>query len=221
LQGFFELVERDAVALWWYSQSKRPAVDLKGFGDPYFAELEAHYRALGYKIWVLDLTTDLGIPAFTAIGAGPSQRLIIGFGCHFEARLGVQRALTELNQLYITDMPRPGAWKSIAPETLAYLFPDPSVPRLSASAYVPRGSDDILTDVLVCVERAAGAGMETLAIDLTRPDVGFTAVKVIVPGLRHFWPRFGPGRLYEVPALLGWVEGALREEDLNPLPIFW
>src|SRR5690606_30411941 len=29
--------------------------------------------------------------------------------------------------------------------------------------------------------------------------IGMPAVKVIVPGLRHFWARFAPGRLYDVP----------------------
>ncbi|WP_441293212.1 hypothetical protein ACSRUE_22460 [Sorangium sp. KYC3313] len=40
-----------------------------------------------------------------------------------------------------------------------------------------------------------------------------------MPGLRHFWPRFGPGRLYDVPVRLGWLERANREEDLNPVPL--
>jgi oxazoline/thiazoline synthase len=28
-------------------------------------------------------------------------------------------------------------------------------------------------------------------------------VKVVVPGLRSFWARFAPGRLYDVPVRLG------------------
>jgi ribosomal protein S12 methylthiotransferase accessory factor len=39
--------------------------------------------------------------------------------------------------------------------------------------------------------------------------------QVIVPGLRHFWPRFGPGRLYQVRAR--WVDPRpLAEAELNP-----
>jgi ribosomal protein S12 methylthiotransferase accessory factor len=45
-------------------------------------------------------------------------------------------------------------------------------------------------------------------------------VKVIVPGLRHFWMRFAPGRLYDVPVKLGWRSTPLREEDVNPVPMF-
>jgi oxazoline/thiazoline synthase len=44
--------------------------------------------------------------------------------------------------------------------------------------------------------------------------------KVIVPGLRHFWARFAPGRLYDVPVRLGWISRPLAEEELNPVPMF-
>jgi len=40
---------------------------------------------------------------------------------------------------------------------------------------------------------------------------------VVVPGLRHFWPRYGPGRLYDVPVRLGWLPAPLDESELNPV----
>jgi ribosomal protein S12 methylthiotransferase accessory factor len=43
---------------------------------------------------------------------------------------------------------------------------------------------------------------------------------VIIPGLRHFWARFAPGRLYEVPVALGLLDKPTDEADLNPVPIF-
>jgi ribosomal protein S12 methylthiotransferase accessory factor len=57
-------------------------------------------------------------------------------------------------------------------------------------------------------------------LDQTRPDIGLPVVKVIVPGLRHFWPRFAPGRLFDVPAALGWCPHKSEEHRLNPVPIF-
>jgi hypothetical protein len=50
------------------------------------------------------------------------------------------------------------------------------------------------------------------------PVLGY--LKVIVPGLRHFWARFAPGRLYDVPVRLGWLPQPLAEEQLNPIPMF-
>ena len=50
--------------------------------------------------------------------------------------------------------------------------------------------------------------------------VDLPVVKVVVPGLRHFWARFAPGRLYEVPVQLGLLDRPLREEELNPVAMF-
>jgi ribosomal protein S12 methylthiotransferase accessory factor len=57
-------------------------------------------------------------------------------------------------------------------------------------------------------------------LDQTRTDIGIPVAKVVVPGLRHFWARFGPGRLYDVPVSLGWLERPLPESALNPIPLF-
>jgi ribosomal protein S12 methylthiotransferase accessory factor len=51
--------------------------------------------------------------------------------------------------------------------------------------------------------------------------VQFPVVKVVVPGLRHFWRRLAPGRLYDVPVKLGWLSAPLREEDMNPISMFF
>jgi ribosomal protein S12 methylthiotransferase accessory factor len=66
----------------------------------------------------------------------------------------------------------------------------------------------------------AEKGLETLVLDQTRPDLDLHVVKVIVPELRHYWPRFGPGRLYQVPVQMGWLPEPLSEEALNPQLIF-
>jgi ribosomal protein S12 methylthiotransferase accessory factor len=62
--------------------------------------------------------------------------------------------------------------------------------------------------------------MTFLVHDLTRPEVGLDVVKVAVPGLRHFWRRLGPGRLYDVPVELGWIDRPRSETELNPVPLF-
>ena len=62
--------------------------------------------------------------------------------------------------------------------------------------------------------------MEMLVLDQTRPDIGMPVVKVVVPGLRHFWARFAPGRLYDVPVHMGALESPTAEESLNPVAVF-
>jgi ribosomal protein S12 methylthiotransferase accessory factor len=219
LQGFLELVERDAVAIWWYNRLRRPRVDLRSFGEPYFTRLVDHYESMGVRVWVLDLTHDLDIPAFCAVARSPTAPWFwLGCGCHFEARLGVQRALTELNQGFEPEGQSIAAWREGDFEDTRYLFPDDAAPARARGAFAEIRRDDLRDDVLDCVERAARAGLEALVLDQTRPDVGLKAVKVIVPGLRHFWARLGPGRLYDVPVRLGWLDRPLDESQMNRVP---
>lgn len=220
LQGFLELAERDAVAVWWYNRLARPAVALQRFGNPYFQALGEHYQSLGWRLWVLDLTHDLGIPTFAALGRSLELGWFrIGFGAHLDAGLAIQRALTELNQVFDPRHPRATPWDVKELGEVSFLLPDETLGPRTPEDFPTVGTEDLQEDVRLCVQRAAGAGLETLVLDQTRPDVGLCAVKVVVPGLRHFWPRFGPGRLYEVPLRQGWLSSPLAESQLNPLPL--
>lgn len=221
LQGFLELAERDAVALWWYSRALRPGVDLASFGEPYFDALLAHYAAMGWQLWVLDITTDLAVPSFVGLARCLADaRFCIGFGSHLDAALAVQRALTEVNQLFGLDPTRPVPWSADQLEREDFLFPATALPARTRADYPDDCPDELRDEVLACVERARRIGLETLVLDLSRPDVDLAVAKVVVPGLRHFWPRFGPGRLYDAPAAMGWLARPLTEAELNPAHLF-
>ncbi|HYI01429.1 TOMM precursor leader peptide-binding protein [Hyalangium sp.] len=221
LQGFLELAERDAVAVWWYNRLRRPGVDLSSFHDPYFQALLEHHRSHGWHLWALDLTHDLGIPTFVALGRFPENgRFCVGFGAHLDARIALQRALTEFNQLFDPQQKLPPPWTESEMEDPSFLFPDDTVPLKTPADFPLPSQEDIREDVQTCVERAARAGLETLVLDQTRPDVSLNVVKVVVPGLRHFWPRFAPGRLYDIPVRMGWRGSPLDEAQLNPFPLF-
>ena len=234
LQGFMELVERDCVALWWYNRIKRPAVDLDSFDEPYLLALKDYYQTQKRDFWVLDITNDLNIPCFAAISRrteGATEEILLGFGTHFDAKVAMLRAVTEMNQSLgidldngkaIPDDPDWQCWlKEATLENQPYLVGDRNVPLKVYLDYQQRYHDDLRQDVLTCVEIAAAHGMETLVLDQTRPDIGLNVVKVIVPGMRHFWSRFAPGRLYEVPVKMGWLPAPLTEEQLNPIPMFF
>jgi ribosomal protein S12 methylthiotransferase accessory factor len=236
LQGFLELVERDSVALWWYNRVRRPAVDLDSFAEPYFPALRALLARRHRDLWALDVTSDLGVPAFAAVSRrtdGGMEQIMLGFGAHFDARLALLRAVTEMVQIhsrlldappdrlpeYLT-APQTIDWlRAAAVDNQPYLRPLEGPPR-AASCYPPCETDDLLDDVLACQALVERHGMEMLVLDQTRPEIGLPVVKVVVPGLRHFWARFAPGRLYEVPVRLGWLAQAVPEERLNSIPMF-
>ncbi len=74
VQGFLELVERDAYAIWWYNRLQRPEVDLGQFDDSYVRDLQKQLAETGRRLWVLDVTSDLGIPTYVAITHWMSKR---------------------------------------------------------------------------------------------------------------------------------------------------
>ncbi|MFF4340454.1 TOMM precursor leader peptide-binding protein [Kitasatospora sp. NPDC001540] len=241
LQGFLELVERDAVALWWYNRVQRPAVDLDAFGDPYVDQLREVYRGLRREIWALDLTADFGIPVVGAFSRrldagsdGANEDVLIAFGAHLDPHIALTRALTEMNQFlgpvagdehgrvtYAGADPEQKAWWTTA--TVAnqpYLLPDPNAPRSTPASWLPLAGADLADDLALVQKIVEDHGMEFLVADQTRPDVGLPVARVIVPGMRHFWARFAPGRLYDVPVRLGWLDTPTPESELNPIPVF-
>ena len=232
LQGFLELVERDAVAMWWYNRVRRPAVDLASFDDPWLAAIGQSYRALDREVVALDLTHDLGIPVFAGLcwRRGERESILIGFGCHLNPRIALQRALTEMCQMLSVDVAGDaGVIKALGDGWLdwatranqPYLVPNEHAPKRTRDDFPSIDCSDLLDCIEFCRERVEGQGLELLALDQTRDDVGMPVARVVVPGLRHFWARFGPGRLYEVPVGQGWLPAPVPEDKLNPIPFFW
>jgi len=221
LQALHEIVERDAVAIWWYNRHQPAGVDLDSFDDPYLQDLQSWYASIGRTLHVLDLTHDLGVPVFAAIGrrvSGPTEDIIMGFGAHDDPVIALNRAVTEMNQFmpavlsvapdgatrYAFDDPDALHWwqtATVAAET--HLMPDPALPLRTLTPQADTGGD-LLERLTSLMGRLEARGMEVLVLDQTRPEIGLPVAKVVVPGMRHFWARFAPGRLYDVPVELGW-----------------
>ena len=111
LQGFYELVERDAFGIWWHNRLRVPAVDPASFGDDFLASAADYYGRCERELWMLDVTSDIGIPTFVALSRRPDAKtedIIYGAGTHADPRIAALRAICELNQC-LTWLPRPGS----------------------------------------------------------------------------------------------------------------
>jgi ribosomal protein S12 methylthiotransferase accessory factor len=227
VQGFLELVERDAYAIWWYNRLQRPELDLGAFDGSYVGDLQKQLAQTGRRLWVLDVTSDLGIPTFVAIThwmQNGRENIEFGSGAHFDPRIALLRALTELNQFLSLGLMGGGTGEKSSLDGAApfrledhpYLTPSggPVARPGSGSKF---GHLDTREQVMACVSLAKQAGLDFLVLDQTRPDIEASVVRVIVPGLRHFYRRFGLGRLYDVPVRLGLRDQPLKESELNPI----
>ncbi|SFD27277.1 TOMM precursor leader peptide-binding protein [Streptomyces aidingensis] len=237
VQAFLELVERDAVALWWYNRTRQPALDLDAFGEPAVARVAEGCRRGGRELWALDLTSDFGIPVVAVVSRRtdkPAEDIVFGFGAHFDPRVALRRAVTEMAQLlpsvwhvrpdgtgYGVQDPETRAWWT--GETVArqpYLTPDPGAAPRTPDDWHYRPRADLRDDIAAITGLLDARGLELLVLDQTRPDIGLPVVKVLVPGLRHFWARFAPGRLFDVPVALGRLAEPTAYQQLNPIPLF-
>ncbi len=236
LQGFFELVERDAFAIWWYNGLTVAGVDLSSFDDEFLASAADYYGRCGREMWMLDVTSDIGIPSFVAVSRRPdaeTEDIIYGAGAHADPGIAALRAVCELNQC-LTWLPRPGPgdgrpmiddplalewWKTARLADCPWLKPAADAPLTRFSEYPAPDTEDTRDDVEQCRALVEARGMEFLVLDQTRPDIGMPVVRVIVPGLRHFWARFAPGRLYDVPVDMGRRPRPAAEAALNPAPV--
>lgn len=242
LQGLYELIERDCASLWWYNRLERPAVDIASFREPHLDAIVRYHRvSLGRDVWALDLTADIGIPVIAAVsGLAEAERpaYIYAFGCHLDPTVALERALTELNQLLafttgrealpgelqrsgLTEMERAlRPWfEKATVENQPHLHPSRREPPRTLADFPNASTTDLLADLRFCVARLAHVGIEVIVVDATRPDIGMPVVRIVAPGLRHYWRELGPGRLYDVPVAMGWLPHPHAEDEMNPFAV--
>jgi ribosomal protein S12 methylthiotransferase accessory factor len=202
-----EVVERDAIALWGDrtaadQASRRIALDT--VADPTCRRLLDAYDAAVVGVAVSDLTTDVGLPVFSALVVDRSTDLLrrfpaaLGFGCHPDRAVALSRALTEAAQTRLTvisgsrdDIP-PDRYRQArdAREIAAHVRHLDEHPGRAFTdvANVPRPSID--ADVTHELDRLWAVGVrQAILVDLTRPEVRVPVLRMVVPGLEGFTTR--------------------------------
>jgi len=223
LQGLLEVIERDAVALWWYNRIPRPAATLS---TPFLEAKRYEYQQQGRDLWLLDLTTDFEVPVFAAISR--ASITAFGFGCHLDAKTAAERAVAELDQAVSRETHILGLAGTLPqlrshPQfmTLAksvHFSPDPNqTPKVSGD-YAPGPEVACHQQIDTIVEKARTLDLDILVVDMTRPEVGLPVVKVFIPGMCYWNVNLGYRRLYDVPVNLGWQQAPLAEHLLTPVP---
>lgn len=220
LAALLELIERDAVAIWWYNRLTLPELDLPALGNAKILRAEEGFRAGGRTLHVIDISTDLGVPACVAIAPKlDGSEPCFGAAAELTYERAAFKAISEAAQVCFWAQSRAGS------EELLSWVRDTSIhdnPYLRAHG---RKIASCCTKAMHAsaaleqtVNRFFNAGLESFCLDVTRPEIGVPVARVFVPGLRHFWARLAPGRLYEVPVRESLLRHAHKEADLNPVP---
>ena len=196
LHGLLELVERDAVALWW--RGGRPARIVSGALGTAIIE---HLRGgpTSRCSWLLDITSDVGVPVIVAASCNDD-----GFGlcCGFAARMtrarAAEAAVREMAQMelayHLSDMKRQTRGNASLSELDRQhidRFTRIDVTKTRALSPVPpsRSAPD-LTDsdskqvaLGLIRQRLDGLGLSPCVVNQTRVEIGVPVVRALCPGL--------------------------------------
>ncbi len=227
LSGLYEVIERDATMLSWYSTFEPMGLAVEDDG---FETLVGRARSEDLAVTPLLLTQDVDVPVVAvAVHREEWPRFAVGSGAHLDVASAARSALAEAlqNWMELRGMgPEDAAQESGAIGHYAD-FPDAAADFVDAETTVPAatvGPDEVpsggaqLDDVL---DRLADADLTAYAVRTTTRDVealGFEAVRALVPAAQPLF--FGEGyfgdRAESVPAELGFEPRFDREH--HPFP---
>jgi len=193
LRGLLELIERDAVALWWQGGRRGRSIPVNNE----IATLLARVRAGqgGRQTMLLDITTDFGVPVVAAFSTRPDGHdFAIGMSARTSQAEAVRSAIFEMCQselslrviaakrresgqaaLNDSDLHQQARASSLNPNTCLLLRPDNNAPA-------PHIVSDETVDAIA--RRLAERGVVAWSLDLTRPQFEIPVVRVIAPELQ-------------------------------------
>ncbi|MGO7367256.1 YcaO-like family protein [Rhizobium ruizarguesonis] len=204
LHGLCELVERDA---WALTQLKSPErlresrIDPASFGDAVIDVMTNRITRAGMKLLLLDMTTDIGVPAFLAVimPGNLSDRVDArwshvcgGCGCHPDPVRAALRAITEAAQSRLTAIA--GSRDDFSPRIYQRLDRSAAMQqvvelcegdgRMRSFQARHRRPATIQESIGHIADRLTGTGIEQIVVvPFPHRALPISVVRVIVPGL--------------------------------------
>jgi ribosomal protein S12 methylthiotransferase accessory factor len=201
LHGMLELIERDAASLWWRGGNRGGSIPPQHEAHIGAEALLPQLRqnATGRRSWLLDITTDIGVPSVAAVSCSAN-----GFGFAFglaarpTLRAAARSAILEMCQLELAlavveakrhergeaalnarDRGHLRRATMIDADRCPLLQPAPEPKQHLAIEATDPGA------VLQLIGNRLGQfGIETFGLNLTRPQLAVPVARVIAPGLQ-------------------------------------
>jgi ribosomal protein S12 methylthiotransferase accessory factor len=189
--ALWEVVERDALALWWHGGLPAGALSLDLI-DRQQPRLSWWLDRRDRRTLLLDLTTDIGLPVVAAVSANDAGHAVaVGTAARPDVAAAALAAVTEMVQTEVgmgharaAQDPELAAWDAIASTRSQPQF-RPGATRLHPA--MPQRDERLL-------QRLATLGHRVLEVDMTLPDDPLPTVRVLVPGLCAMGGTFDTAR---------------------------
>jgi len=212
--AIYEVIERDAEALWKQRTEKQRAacgVDINSVDDDNCRALLDKFSAANIDICIWDLSCDTGLACFTCLAVGDNNDWAdpeFGTGCHASKHVALARALSEAAQARATFIAgsrddvglseykpkRRQQRRTAGLRQLQQCKSDRHYPSLASFE-----NATIEQDLDLCIRLLTDIGLsELIVVDLSRDDIGLPVVKTVIPGLEgaygHWSGTYIPGQ---------------------------
>jgi ribosomal protein S12 methylthiotransferase accessory factor len=197
--GLYEVIERDAVALWKLRSEKvrrSTVLDPDSIDDAACRMILEKFERAGIDVKIWEVTSNIAMAAFFCLIMGRDDATRdpeFGAGCHPARQIALARALTEAAQARTTfiagsrdDFTR----QQYQPEVRQRRFLEcrhlmqTHLPQRSFQQVPTWQAQTIAADLEWALQRLQSAGIrQVIAVDLSKPQFRIPVVRVVVPGL--------------------------------------
>lgn len=212
-RALLEVIERDALATWWFGRQRRPHLPVAIIDD--FEPRLSWWLADRDRVTMLiDLSMSSGAFVVAAVSSDPLGRNI-AIGSAAEAVLH-DAAINAITEMVQTEVAMKMASAEPGPELSTWLIEA----SMAMPQFVPaKGGDVLAMPRTTPLQSVIAEGYRVLAVDLTRKEDALAAVRVLVPGLSDMRGSRNETRILEFAARnpeFGGVGDADLFERLEP-----
>jgi ribosomal protein S12 methylthiotransferase accessory factor len=201
LHGMLELIERDAASLWWRGGNRGGSIPPQHEAHIMAEALLPRLRqnATGRRSWLLDITTDIGVPCVAAVSCSANGfSFAFGLAARPTLKAAARSAILEMCQLELALAVVEAKYRESGEAALnkrdqghrrrATMI---DADRCTLLQPVPERKQHLAIDstdpgaaLQLIVDRLGQLGIETFGLNLTRTQFAVPVARVIAPGLQ-------------------------------------
>jgi ribosomal protein S12 methylthiotransferase accessory factor len=201
LHGMFEVIERDAWSIFELTHKNYAQIDLDSIESDVIRNIIGKFESEGIKIKLMDFTADVKIPTIAASADDTVTKdaglLTLGMGTHLDPEVAILRALTEVAQSRATqingaredtvraDFAREAGYERMKRINRFYFRQEEN--QIPLSDIENRSTSSITEDIEIVKDELMANDIERiLYVDLTRPELDVSVVRVIIPEMEIY-----------------------------------
>lgn len=201
LHGMLEVIERDAWSIFELTHKNYAQIDVDSIESELVRDIIDKFESQGIKIKLMDFTADVKISTIAASADDTVTKdaglLTLGMGSHLDPEVAILRALTEVAQSRATqingaredtvraDFAREAGYERMKRINKFYFRDEDE--KIKLSDIENKSTSSITKDIEIVKEELMANDIEKiLYVDLTRPELDVSVVRVIIPEMELF-----------------------------------